>query len=97
MTKDQSRYLSYLLRMWQTGEGGKRTWRASLESPGTKRLQGFASLETLFDFLKGQAEFEARDKQDSAKETLKGDTYNEEKTSPSRNRPDFGIDPGSSD
>jgi hypothetical protein len=78
MTKEQTSYLSYLLRMWQTGEGGKQAWRASLESPGTKRRQGFASLETLFDFLKGQTEFEARDRRDSAQETLKGDTHNEE-------------------
>ena len=67
MTKQQprQRYISYLLRLWQTGEGGEPTWRASLESPGTKRRQGFASLETLFDFLKSQTETEAWDGQDS--------------------------------
>jgi hypothetical protein len=77
MTEEQSRYLSYLLRMWQTGEGGERTWRASLERPGAKKRQGFASLEILFDFLKGQTEFEALDGRDSVQETLKGDTHNE--------------------
>ena len=67
MPKEQTSYLSYLLRLWQTGEGGERAWRASLESPGTKRRQGFASLETLFDFLRSQIETEARDGQDSEK------------------------------
>jgi hypothetical protein len=75
MTKEQTSYLSYLLRLWQTGEGGEQAWRASLESPGAKRRQGFASLETMFDFLKGQTE--ALDRQDSVQETLKGDTHNE--------------------
>ena len=65
MTKEQTSYLSYLLRLWQTGEGGEQAWRASLERPGTKRCQGFASLETLFDFLKSQTETEAWDGQDS--------------------------------
>ena len=67
MTKEQTSYLSYLLRLWQTGEGGKRTWRASLESPGTQRRQGFASLENLFDFLESQTE--AQDGQDSGKQS----------------------------
>jgi hypothetical protein len=94
MTEKQSRYLSYLLRLWQTGEGGERAWRASLESPGTRRRRGFASLETLFDFLKSQTEFEALDRQDSVQETLKGDTHNEKGTNSSRSRSDPGIDPG---
>lgn len=65
MTKEQTSYLSYLLRLWQTGEGEEQAWHASLESPGTRRRQGFASLETLFDFLKSQTEIEARDERDS--------------------------------
>lgn len=47
----QSRYLSYLLRLWQTGDGEELVWRASLQSPGSEERQGFASLEDLFDFL----------------------------------------------
>lgn len=53
MTKQQ-RYLSYLLRMWQTSDGKKTIWRASLQRPGSQELQGFASLEELVDFLNAQ-------------------------------------------
>jgi hypothetical protein len=52
----QRRYLSYLLRLWQTSDRGKQVWRASLESPGTGERQGFASLEDLFNFLQAQTE-----------------------------------------
>jgi len=50
----QPRYLSYLLRLWQTSDDGKQIWRASLESPGSGERRGFASLEDLFKFLKAQ-------------------------------------------
>ena len=56
MTEKQPRYLSYLLRLWQTNDGGKQIWRASLESPGAGERQGFASLEDLFDFLQTRTE-----------------------------------------
>jgi len=52
----QQRYLSYLVRLWQTSDGGKQIWRASLESPGTGERKGFASLRDLFDFLEGQTQ-----------------------------------------
>jgi hypothetical protein len=52
----EQRYLSYLLRLWQTSNGEKQVWRASLESPGTGKRQGFASLDALFEFLQTQAE-----------------------------------------
>lgn len=54
MARQQSRYLSYLLRLWQTGS--QPIWRASLESPLTGERQGFASLQELFTFLETQAE-----------------------------------------
>lgn len=54
MPTEQRRYLSYLLRLWQTSDGTKQIWRASLESPGTGERRGFASLEDLFDFLLAQ-------------------------------------------
>jgi hypothetical protein len=47
-------YYSYLLRIWQTGEGPGCTWCASLEQPGTGRQVGFATLDHLFAFLKEQ-------------------------------------------
>jgi hypothetical protein len=55
MTKRQ-RYLSYLLRMWQTSDGKETVWRASLQSPSSEERHGFASLEELTDFIKDQAE-----------------------------------------
>ncbi len=50
------RYLSYLLRLWETSDGEKGIWRASLESPGSQQRQGFASLKELFGFLEAQIE-----------------------------------------
>ena len=50
----EQRYLSYLLRLWQTTDGGEPVWRASLESPGTGERRGFASLKELCDFLHTQ-------------------------------------------
>ncbi len=53
MTK-QAGYRSYLLRMWQTGDGKECAWSASLEQPGTQERRGFATLDDLFDFLRNQ-------------------------------------------
>ena len=53
MDKPQ-RYLSYLLRLWQTSDGGTQVWRVSLESPGSGTRQGFAGLKDLFDFLEAE-------------------------------------------
>jgi hypothetical protein len=57
MPKQQSRprYLSYLLRLWQTSDENKTVWRASLQSPSSEKRHGFASLEELFEFLQAQA------------------------------------------
>jgi hypothetical protein len=54
--KQQRRYLSYLLRLWQESAGGPLgsdapLWRASLESPQSEQRKGFASLVDLFAFL----------------------------------------------
>ena len=54
MTK-RTRYLSYLLRMWQTSDGRVQVWRASLETPGSGERRGFASLDDLVRFLRNQA------------------------------------------
>ena len=55
--KDKSQnYLSYLLRLWGTGQDAESTWRASLESPMTGERRGFASLKDLFAFLQAQAD-----------------------------------------
>jgi hypothetical protein len=49
-------YKSYLLRLWETSEKGQRVWRASLEPPGSRQRQGFASLEALFAYLEEQTD-----------------------------------------
>lgn len=54
MAKGQSDYLSYLLRLWRVNGEEKAVWRASLESPHTGERNGFASLDALVDFLRGQ-------------------------------------------
>jgi hypothetical protein len=59
MTNKQQRYLSYLLRLWQTSDDGEQIWRASLESPGTGERQGFASIEDLIDFLRDRTGFQS--------------------------------------
>jgi hypothetical protein len=52
--RQEQRYLSYLLRLWQTSDGRRQVWRASLESPGSGERQGFASLRGLIEFLEAQ-------------------------------------------
>jgi hypothetical protein len=54
MMDKSTRYLSYLLRLWQTDDQGRPVWRASLESPGTHERLGFANLDELFKFLETQ-------------------------------------------
>ncbi|MBL7183250.1 MAG: hypothetical protein ISS50_02245 [Anaerolineae bacterium] len=51
MSREQRRYISYLLRLWQTRSEGELVWRASLESPHTGERRGFASLVGMFAFL----------------------------------------------
>ena len=54
--REQSSYLSYLLRLWRVrGDGeGEAGWRALLKSPLTGEQYGFASLEELCEFLQRQ-------------------------------------------
>ncbi|HEY66525.1 MAG TPA: hypothetical protein G4O02_18400 [Caldilineae bacterium] len=51
MTDQRSRYLAYMLRLWEVRIGSEQTWRASLESPHTGERHGFADLQALFAFL----------------------------------------------
>lgn len=60
MSREQ-RYISYLLRLWQTKSGGKLVWRASLEDPHMGERKGFASLTDLFTFLEQETGHPARD------------------------------------
>ena len=54
MAKARRRYIAYLLRLWPERQAGVDVWRASLEDPHTGQRHGFADLERLFSFLKGQ-------------------------------------------
>ncbi len=47
----QRGYLSYLLRLWETSDGEREVWRASVERPGTGERQSFADVQALFEFL----------------------------------------------
>lgn len=55
----KTRYLSYLLRLWETADGEQRFWRASLERPGTGERRSFATLETLFAYLMQETQSES--------------------------------------
>ena len=50
MHDEPSRYLAYMLRLWQVETEAGRAWRASLESPHTGERLGFAGLEALVVF-----------------------------------------------
>jgi hypothetical protein len=52
MFQDQTNYESYLLRLWQVRQGGKRVWRASLENTRTGTRSNFADVNRAFDFLR---------------------------------------------
>ena len=56
MVKQERRYISYLLRLWQGTSGGELVWLASLESPRTGERRGFARLDDLLDFLQHQTD-----------------------------------------
>jgi hypothetical protein len=52
--RKQSRYLSYLVRLWQASQSDEAGWHASIENPLTGVRQGFANLDLLFAFLREQ-------------------------------------------
>ena len=58
MSDKGERYVSYLLRLWQTTSGDKVVWRASLENSQTGERQGFASLDALLNYLRQQTDTE---------------------------------------
>ncbi len=51
------RHQAYLLRLWEERSqhsAGSATWRFSLEDPRTEERRGFADIESLVAFLRGQ-------------------------------------------
>jgi hypothetical protein len=51
MSEERRRYVSYLLRLWQTEHEGALVWRASLQSAYAGERWGFATLDELCAFL----------------------------------------------
>lgn len=52
----QTRYISFLLRLWQEKHNGEDLWHASLEDPHTGERHGFTNLEALMKFLLQQTQ-----------------------------------------
>lgn len=65
-------YLSYLLRLWRTGDRETNSWRGSLEDAHTGERQGFASLEALMAYLRVVMAGEGQDRADEAGGTAGG-------------------------
>jgi hypothetical protein len=64
MAKRQSRYISYLLRIWLADVEGGPAGRASLESPITGERKVFANLDELCRFLRQSTNSESREEFD---------------------------------
>jgi len=47
--------MAFLVRLWQVDNHRHPIWRASIQDPHTGERLGFASLESLFAFLREQA------------------------------------------
>ena len=54
MSGTELRYLSYLLRLWQTRKDEQVIWQLSLESPHSGERLGFVDLGALCRFLRQQ-------------------------------------------
>ena len=59
-SREQAKYMSYLLRLWPVEGGRQPVWRASIKSASTGEQVGFASLEELFDYLRAETEATSR-------------------------------------
>ncbi len=56
MPTDQHNYRSFLLRLWKVKNAGLESVRASVEDAQTHERHRFGDLETLFAFLREQAD-----------------------------------------
>lgn len=59
MTNERKDYLSYMLRLWRSGQADveeRAIWRASVEIPQTRDRFVFASLAELFLFLEQEVD-----------------------------------------
>jgi len=64
MSREERRYISYLIRLWQVKNSSGLVWRASLESSRTGERHGFADLDALFAFLRQQTEMASDSSED---------------------------------
>lgn len=55
MEREQPEYLSYLLRLWRTGDDERPAWRAGLKSSHGGEEVGFGSLDELLEYLRSEA------------------------------------------
>jgi hypothetical protein len=55
----KGRYISYLLRLWETTDGEQHIWHTTLESPAGGERYSFASLAELLTFLESAMQAEA--------------------------------------
>lgn len=69
MPEHRLAYESYLLRLWQVRQNGKRVWRASLESTRTGARENFADLQQAFDFLRDALRMKEHRKKGKARNT----------------------------
>jgi hypothetical protein len=61
MTDEQRGYRSYLLRLWQAGNGEMSEWRILLEDVRSRERQSFASVNHLATFLRAQMQGSAQE------------------------------------
>jgi len=55
----KGRYISYLLRLWETTDGEQHVWHTTLESPAGGERYSFASLAELLTFLESAMQAKA--------------------------------------
>lgn len=51
MTSEKPEYYAFLMRLWVVGHYERRIWRFTLNNPQTQEVQGFETLQSLFDYL----------------------------------------------
>lgn len=61
MAKEETQYLSFLLRLWLADGDGGPVRRVALESPLTGERKGFANLDELCSYLRQLANIEVED------------------------------------
>lgn len=62
MCDERRRSVSYLLRLWEAGSGGKLVWRSSVENVQTGERRGFVTLIDLLIYLEAEYAFVGRDR-----------------------------------